>query len=290
METVYKVINREIRINSFNDIIKLNFFGDVHRDTSSCDVERWKWYLKTRKQEQNDNTYYFGMGDYHDFASTSEKKKIKELHDETITGLGLAVQEKNRMLVDEANFMRGRVLGLVEGNHNWEFKDGTTSTDDLAKRLDSVNLGWLCHFTLVVLYESGNRERRVPIHLVLCHGKAGGKTFGITINQVGDLKNIFPVADIYCMGHDHQRTAHPTSVLVPAYANANKDGWHIKQKRQFLCRSGSFKKGYVDGVSSYEVGRLYRPSDLGALELRISFHRDAREDQDRVITDIKAII
>jgi hypothetical protein len=107
---------------------------------------------------------------------------------------------------------------------------------------------------------------------------------GTSINQVDDLTRIFPIADLYIEGHDHQRGAWPKSVLLPT----NRGG-DIKQKRQFLCRSGSFKKGYCEGVSGYEVGRLLRPSDLGAVVFKISVHRDQRET-DRLILDIQAII
>ena len=128
----------------------------------------------------------------------------------------------------------------------------------------------------------------MAVHFVLCHGRAGGKTFGITINQVGDLKQLFPVADVFCMAHDHQRTAHPVSVLVPM--RKKEGGYIIKQKRQFLCRSGSFVKAYQDGSDSYEVFRLYKPSDLGALKLTINIHRDYKDDVDRNIVDIHAEI
>lgn len=107
------------------------------------------------------------------------------------------------------------------------------------------------------------------------------------INQVDDMKQIFPVADLYIMGHDHQRAARPVSVLVPMYDH--NGSIYIKQMRQFLCRSGSFKKAYVPDTSSYEVGRLLRPADLGALQIEIGFHGDKTET-DRVITDLKAIV
>jgi hypothetical protein len=255
----------------------------VHRDTKNCDVDRWKWFLKNAKETMDANTYFICMGDTHDFASTREKKYLsKEVHESTQNAFDLMAEKNNRDFAQEISFMRGHLLGLVEGNHSWVFKNGKTSNEDLAERLDSKDMGWLCHYTII--FKPKNRSTvSMAVHFVLCHGKAGGKTFGITINQVGDLKQIFPVADVYCMGHDHQRTAHPCSVLVPI--NGQK-GYEIKQKRQFLCRSGSFVKAYQDGSDSYEVFRLYRPSDLGALKLTINFHRDIN----RTITDIRAII
>ena len=232
------------------------------------------------------NTYFVGMGDYHDFASTREKKYLaQQVHESTQNTFDEIAEKHNRDLAAEMSFMRGRVIGLIEGNHSWTFKNAKTSTEDLAERLDTKDLGWLCHLTLVFRTKTGHLMD-AAVHLVLCHGKAGGKTFGVTINQVGDLKTIFPVADIYCMGHDHQRTAHPVSVLVPTYTKT--EGHTLKQKRQYLCRSGAFLKAYQDGSDSYEIFKLYKPSDIGALKMTISFHRDTKDGADRRILDISA--
>jgi hypothetical protein len=48
-------------------------------------------------------------------------------------------------------------------------------------------------------------------------------------------------------------------------------------------------KGYCDGKSTYGVGSLYKPSDLGAIQFKVGFHQD-RSMQERIIVDIKAEI
>jgi len=291
METVFK--NHTITIPyTWGQEMFLIPFGDVHRDTPSCDVDRWKWFLDGCKKYPQDRTYYLGMGDFNDFASSKEQKALShaDIHDQTRDKFDEIVKRDNRKFAEEISFMRGRILGLLDGNHNWTFRDGTTATQDLCDRLEAPYLGWLAHLTLNLdLYNStGTRRYKGPggirIFIVPCHGKAGGILMGTSINQVDNLTKIFPIADIYIMGHDHQRSAVPKSILVPG-----RCGGDIKQKRQFLARSGSFKKGYCEGVSGYEVGRLLRPSDLGAIVFGISIHRDSRET-DRQIVDIRAII
>jgi len=287
MKATYKVLQDEISITSMDSPITIWFFGDVHRDTKNCDEERWKYFLKKAESTMDENTYFIGMGDYHDFASTREKKYLESgLHETTSTLLDEVAEKHNRDLANELSFMRGHLLGLIEGNHSWRFQTGKTSTEDLAERLGTKDLGWLCHYTLLC-HNKGSHVLNQAIHMILCHGKAGGKTAGITVNQVADLKPLFPIADIYCMGHDHQRIAHPSSCLVPVKC---KGGYKIKQKRQLLCRSGSFVKAYQDNSNSYEIFRLYKPSDLGALKITIGFHRDWNKGDERMITDIEAII
>lgn len=197
------------------------------------------------------------------------------------------VLRNNRQFAEEISFMRGKLIGLLDGNHNWVFRNGKTATEDLCERLGCAYLGWLAHVTMHVnpLTEEGNsRGTSINVYIIPCHGKAGGKLMGTTVNQVNDLTKIFPVADIYIMGHDHQRYVLPASVLIPGVKGAG-----IKQKRQLFARSGCFKKGYMEGVSGYEVGRLLRPNDLGVVTFKLSFHRDKRET-DRIVTDIKAIV
>ena len=289
MDTIYTNAQHTIKIKH-KDTINLWLWGDVHRDTDSCDVDRWKWFLKKSAQDDPEKTYYMGLGDYNDFASSSEQKALTKgvMHETTMEKFDQIVERDNRKFAAEIKQMRGKLLGLVEGNHSWKFLNGTTSTEDLANRMGCDYLGWLSHVTLTFDFgihrnHTVGGKRSQNVYIVACHGKAGGKTHGNSINQVGWMKEIFPIADIYVQGHDHQRGAWPCNILYPA------PGGKMKQKRQYLCRSGSFKRAYQKDKSQYEVGRLYRPSDLGALKMTIGFHRD-REDGDRIITDIEAVV
>lgn len=287
MINTYKTMSSRHQMDGTDDYYDIYFFGDIHRFVKSCDVERWKWFLKRSKkavEERPDRTLFFGLGDYDDFASTREKVELAKMHETTIEGLEEMTEKRTRVLAMEMKHMRGRTVGLIEGNHHWLYANGETTTMHLADRLESQYLGWLCHYTMTFDFVGHNKSS--AIHLVLCHGKAGGKRAGASINQVEDMKNIFPAADIYVMGHNHQREAKPVSVLLPTYS---KYGYKIKQKRQWLCRSGSFKKAYEANTAGYEIGRLLSPADLGAIKLRISFHRDTKEG-DRLITDISAEI
>jgi hypothetical protein len=282
LETIYKTHRQEIDFK-LSDTFGLWAFGDVHRDAISCDVKRWKWFLERSQRDDPRLTYYLCLGDTHDLASAREQQKLTRdhLHETTMETLDELVEKRNREFAEEIKHMRGKLLGMIDGNHNWRFPNGVTASEDLANRMGCPHLGWLAHITLSFKF-TGNKTQNV--YIVACHGRAGGKRIGTSINQVEDLKTIFPMADLYVMGHNHDRGAWPVDILYPTTSGA------IKQKRQFLCRSGSFKKAYETNKSNYEVGRLLRPADLGALKLNIRFHRDLTEGQDRIITDIEAVI
>jgi len=217
-------------------------FGDVHRDTKSCDVDRWHWFLNGCKKYPQEKCLYLAMGDLNDFASSREQDEIRKakLHRDTRIKFDGIVQSDNRAMASEISFMRGHIIGLLDGNHNWVFDDGKTAVEDLAERINAPYLGWLTHITLIINIHTGTGKRRgsstIRLYIVACHGKGGGKLMGTSVNNVDDLRKIFPAADIYIMGHDHQRYAVPSSVLLPSNI-----GGDVKQKRQFLARSGSFK-------------------------------------------------
>lgn len=285
METIYKIVEKEIIFNNFDDYFNIWFWGDVHRDASGCDVDRWQEFLKTAAKDDPEKTYYMGLGDYHDLASAREQKHLSKdsLHETTMETLDEKVEQNNRVFAKEISQMRNRLLGLIDGNHNWRFPNSVTASEDLANRMGCEHLGWLCHYTLKI--RVGGKSHN--LYIVACHGRAGGKRAGASINQVEDIKTIFPIADVYVMGHDHNRGAWPVDVLYPL---PTRNGVVIKQKRQFLCRSGSFLKGYEKNKSTYVTGRLLRPSDLGALKLIISLKRVLKKGKDYIVPDIKAVI
>ena len=105
MNLIYTQKEAKIEINSLNDTIVIWFFGDVHRDTDSCDVDCWHDFLKESAKDKE--AYYFGMGDYHDFVSTSEKKKIKHTSFDVIFSLIL----NNCELLQQCTFLNsiGRI-------------------------------------------------------------------------------------------------------------------------------------------------------------------------------------
>lgn len=290
-ERLYTTITKDIELKTYNEEIKLWLFGDIHRFTKSCDEEKWNMFLKEAKRTHDKNTYYIGLGDYTDFASTKEMRALQaEMHLQTMIDLDDFMEKRNRILASEMSFMKPNVIGLIDGNHGWTFQNGKRATEDLCERLDANFLGWISHITLRLTVLFGNNDVTVNVYIVVCHGKSGGgKTAGLTINQVDDLRAIFPMADIYGMGHDHQRAARYVSVILP-YIKKTTGVVELKSKRQLLCRTGSFKKAYISGEASYEVARLLRPADLGAVKIKIKMikYRNRKDGVNTYFPDIMA--
>ena len=270
--------------------VKLIPFGDLHRDVACCDKTRYINFLKRCRHDDDSQTYYLLMGDPNDFASTSEREILsnRKLHESTAKKLDAMADADTNAFIKEIIFMKGKMIGVATGNHRWVYEDGSNSDEHIAEALATKYLGELSYIRLS-LDQCG---RRIPVDIVAHHGKAGGKCAGTTINQVDDLRRIFPIADIYLMGHDHKRGVWPESTLIVASNIRNGGALEVKQKRQLLCRTGSFLRGYVDGEQSYVADKLLRPCELGTikLDIRLKRSRSKLEETDCTMADIHAYV
>ncbi len=252
-------------------------FGDVHFGAPGHSKSAWETYLEDAKETAD--PLFLGMGDYMDLASTSERKLLhhKDLHDSTRQTLDAAHRAVCQDFASQIEFMKGdRLLGLIEGNHYYEFQDGTTSTQYLCQLLDTTYLGVSAFVRLQLRVGTVASNIDIWAH----HGRGGARLVGGSLNRVQQMAEAAH-ADIYLMGHDHKRGALPHPIL---YLN-NKG--RLREKRQFFCRTGSFLKAYEDNQVSYIADLGLGASDLGALALIIT---PRRTPEMGFYTDIKAVV
>lgn len=274
-----------------NELILIPF-GDVHRD-SDCDVDRWLSFLKDAKKNHTKNTYYLGMGDYFDFVSTREMKKIQhaDLHDSTICLLDKSVKKMCSAFVKEIEWMGSNLIGLIQGNHDWHLSDGITATQHMCDLLKCMWLGELTYirFSIGGILHKSNASR-AKFDIFAHHGKGSpSKLLGTSFNTVDSMNAIFPLADCIIQGHDHRKGALPNTYLQMEYANGILTP---KQVQQVVCRSGSFLKGYVLGKKSYVASKLLRPTDLGTIKIICKFVRirDTVNKIDSIVKDIHTYV
>lgn len=248
--------------------MKLVIFGDVHRDAPLHAKNEWQRFLSYGKGLKN--AYFLGMGDYIDSASTSERECLGRaaLHDSTKNDLAGLARAKVSLLEKELSFMKGRLIGLVNGNHYFPFEDGTNTDNKLCDRLGCKYLGVSSFIRVTFEYGSG---QRIPFDIWVHHGAGGARLPGGSINRVDQMREVAE-ADLYCMGHDHGKAIVPAKPRFLLRHDA-KMGLKLKARQAWLARTGSFLHAYEDGEASYNVDAARGPSSVGHVELEFTLHR-----------------
>jgi hypothetical protein len=248
------------------DRVALVPFGDVHRSTKRCSEEKWKefCYNMSSRIALGENLYLLGMGDYDDFMSAGERIKIQnaDLHETTEEKIDEVLDRHVNILCKELEFAKGRILGLIEGNHYGRyFKSGITTTQKMCEKLGCVYLGGSSFFRLSFCIPP---EKRMSVDVFAHHGLGGGSTGGSSINSVERMANVAE-ADIYLMAHDHKKWGFKTSRLHLTHGLQ----LDLQDRQIVMARTGSFLKAYEPGTYGYVAEKCMRPSDIGHIEIYI---------------------
>ena len=260
-------------------------FGDVHLGSEACDESRvdymCNWIAKKK------NVYVYGMGDYTDLMRAHDRYAIEmQTAKSTQRIMDRIYREESDKFIKKLMPFKDRVLGLGEGNHRGVLESGISTTQYMCDRLNTKFLGYMSYFALNVATRT-KRHMTTRIVFLTHHGiGVNGRLAGATINRVEKLERI-AIADIYMMGHDHQKGVRPLSKFVPTHGNGQ---FKIKNKKQLLITTGGFLKSYMPNMPSYAVKSAYAPADLGCAKITITLRRDCSDGKDITSFDLHASV
>lgn len=241
---------------------RLICFSDVHREAPMHADDHWKRFLAYAKKKQG--ALFLGLGDYLDGCSTSERKVLGELHESTEASLAGVARGMTHQLANELAFTKGRMIGLIGGNHFYPLKEGT-SDSLLASLLQTNYLG--CSAIIRLTFDLGIHGE-VDYDIGCHHGTGGGATPGATFNNLEKMLDRFDV-DLVLSGHDHKKGCIPSHPRMRP-VTLPKGGLALREKTPWLGRTGSFLKSYVPGEVSYNVDAGRGPCALGHIEFEIT--------------------
>lgn len=201
------------------------------------------------------------------------------VHDTTKRTLDGVYKGVTKTLANELAFMRGKCIGLIGGNHFYDFGDGQTTDHLLAASLQTKYLG-VCSITRLNL-NIGHGKRSMSLDICAHHGKGSGRN---QFKSIEDLQKI-AVADIYLMGHTHGKGCVPDGVRLE-FADGVR-GPYTRERIPWLGRTGSFLKCYEDGRVSYNVDACRPPNALGWIEFEITPMRSRNDGEDRLYLNIR---
>lgn len=259
-------------------------FGDVHFDSPEHSESEWQRFTDFASKKKD--ALFLGMGDYTDSYSTSERVIMydRNLHESSKKRHEQEAIGRLARFAKTIEFMRGRLIGLLGGNHYCELSNGTTGDHKLAEMLGCRYLGSCCAIRIVFVMPGKDRNRSIDVFAH--HGRGGGTTAGGRFNSVEKMASVCE-ADIYLMGDNHARgcfTAGERMHLMPS-----NNGVILKSKARWIGRTGSFLRGYVDGHSSYIVDALLPPANLGWIEFTLTPRRIRNNNEDTMHIEIGAI-
>lgn len=292
MKTDGKHVNHSVDIPcKLGESIKIIPFGDVHRDSEMHAHSTWKEFLDYAQAQKN--AYFLGMGDYTDGVSTSERAILNasNLHSTTKISMGDMYKGVVRTLANELSFMRNRCIGLLGGNHYFDYNDGQNTDHLLASALQTRHLG-VHSFILVRLVVEQRKNghgtpRHIPLWIQAHHGLGGGALAGSQYNPIQKMGHMFPRAHINLMGHSHGKGCNGGSVVLVPREIREFPFFTIDEQPSWQGRTGSFLKVYEDGKSSYNVDACRSPNALGWIEFEVTPKRVTTDGGDHLTLSIR---
>jgi len=263
------------------------FVGDNHDDVGIHLSDHLAELKKFTKRYKPHEVLFHLMGDYGDFCSTSERRIIdrSDLHDTTRQTLDDHAASTLKKRIKQFEFMKGRVIGVHNGNHDWFFTTGEYknkyASEVLAESLGAKHIGYVA-YSVVQLKNVIGDNCGMKMDIVSCHGKGGGKRIGAGFNTIEDMSYIFEGADIYAQGHNHQLGGIPSARLT-VDLNAKTGKLVYKEKIISFIRTGSAMQGYKPGKRTYVSDALMKPCALGFPISVIEFSRKTAKDGSRHI-------
>lgn len=251
-------------------------FGDVHRESALHASKHWKDFLSHAQGLKN--ALFLGMGDYSDGVSTSERAAVSagNLHETTKSELENLYKGHTKTLAKELGFMRGKLIGLLGGNHYYPLDRGQTTDHMLAEHLGTKFLGVSSLIRLRLSFE-GDRYTRLSFDIFAHHGKGGGTLPGSTFNTLEKMTAIAE-ADLYLMGHDHKKGCIPSSPRLQL-ATTRTGSVKVTERSPWLGRTGSFLKAYESDEVSYNVDAGRSACALGWIEFDVTVVRAGTGDR-----------
>ena len=246
--------------------------GDIQlqQQRDVVDLERLKEVIAYGVKN---DAWYIGMGDFIDMESPSNRKKLREsgFYDSVVDAIDAKAEELEEELQKILKPTVGRLLGLLEGHHFHIHQDGTTTDQRMASVLKAPFLGTCAYINLT--FKPNNKSHGRPKVLIWAHhGRSGGKLLSSPLNQLEHVVRGFD-ADIYLIGHHHKAVA---GKIARMYAQFNQTVGYLKNKEMIIACTGSFLKGFVEGVKRdgrpgglYPEAAMMNPLALGVIKLWI---------------------
>lgn len=244
--------------------------GDVHFGAKEFAEHHFK---KNIQWGMDRGAWFLGMGDMTEMLASSQKKVFKEFRTSVKKELSSLYLERIQGLLEILSPTKGRWLGMLVGNHSWEFEDGTNTEQLLCRELNCDYLGTM---GIIKIQPKKKEHTEASVTILIHHGLTAPRSSGGQLNMIEQLLRGFE-ADIYLMGHSHGKVSASFDRL---YMSQSGEIYH---RTKLIARTGSWFKTYaaikpqdlnlpaIESEGSYGELKAYIPASLGSMAIGIGF-------------------
>lgn len=254
---------------AYGEPLNIFCFGDLQVGSEGFDKEAWQEFKHEFKTTKN--AVGLGLGDMTDWIRPTMRARIYGAlaHDDSAKKqLDDKIRLEQDVLIDEMQFMSGKLIGLHMGHHDWDFSTGMNSTQRLAEALRSQYLGWQAS-TRVVLRQKGTRIN-FSYTMISTHGNANARRVGGSTQWMENNLMQGWIADQYIMGHGC-KSANWAPAERYIIRRQGPPGFIVNIPRCLIV--GGFCRGYTNGWESSYVERngfVPQPIMWGLIRLRVA--------------------
>jgi len=229
--------------------------SDIHLGNINCDKSMLKNVID---YIQKTNCYWLGGGDYGECITNSDPRFNYDSQDPEFK----TPQDQFNAIEEMFRPISNKCLGLIDGNHDYNLwkRHNYNFVQQLSRNLGTE---YLTMDAYVRLHFNEFRGEKGNFNIYTHHGWSGARTAGARVNRVFDLYAIFPMLDLYIMGHMHALG------LIEKKTSLYIDGGMIHDKISHFLYGGSFLRGYTLGPMAYVEEKTYQPTTLGSPVLKI---------------------
>lgn len=241
------------------DTLELYSLSDLHVGERGCDIKAFREFIKMIESQPNRYIVYNG-----DNMNNALKTSVSDIYSENMNP-----RQQKEFLIKELFPIKDKILAFVEGNHEGRsVKDtGQSIVEEIATRLGHQDLYRAdAAFINVTFGNCGSLKQSRSYELVVLHGSGGGKGLGGSLSNLDKFAGSI-IADVYIMGHVHQKIAGKKPVIL-------FDTRHGKliTKERLYCISSSWVE-----YGGYALRNMYSPGAKGAIPI-ILHSKEKRAD------------
>lgn len=257
-----RVVKRNLEFTSREDSTwMLVPLGDIHFGNRFCDYDHLLRTISFIKEHPR--TVWIGMGDYGDAISAGDRRHDYNIIDDTYK----TPDKQYRWLTEQLSQISDKCLCLLDGNHDylhWQ-RHNHNYVESMAYDLKVTYVGISGYIRLNFRRNTKNTSSKKVLNIYAHHGWTGARTDSWKVKVIQDLSDHFPGLHCYLMGHVHQIGEAPPKIHLWV-----DQGQNIRHFTERFIFTGSYLKGYEEGIGSYVEAKGYKPTGLGSpiIEIR----------------------